>query len=135
MININKLIRYIFWCGGHLNYKNFGEDGHTGITLIVLNLVLLIGNVVSLIRVFLFGHTKFFTSEKYDFFIKIILALFILVLYYYFEKKFKNIGVKLNQEFNHIKKSKRIRDTFFIFLFLIFQFYIFLIIMSPSFEL
>ncbi len=135
MKKFNTFLSYIFWCGGHLNYKTFGEDGHTGITLIVLNIVFLIGNFVSLIRVIFFGHTKFITTNIFDLIAKGFIAFLILIFYYYFENKFKNKGIKYNKEFSQVKRSKRVRDTFFIFIFLIFQFYIFLVFMSPSFKL
>lgn len=133
---IRKLTRYIVWCGAQLNYRTFGEDGDTGKILLCLIYFFLYFNMHAFVQVLAIGHHD--TTEVLGIdltsLIKLIFIAAGALIYYLVHRSFKNFKVLRNAEFGHISTKKRRIHTAFIFLFLIFEFYVLLVIMSPSFN-
>ncbi|MBE9575627.1 hypothetical protein [Flavobacterium proteolyticum] len=130
-----KLIRYVYWCCAHINYKHFGENGETG--KIILSFITFFGifDVLMFFRVLLFEHTDFvilFGNFFKDVF-KIVGLILAFVIYYLINKNFKNYPVMNNNEFSNVSKRKRLLHTTCIFVFLMLELYILLIILSPTF--
>ena len=131
-----KLIRYVYWCCAHINYKHFGENGETG--KIILSFITFFGifDVFMFFRVLLFEHTDFvilFGNFFKDVF-KIVGLLLAFVIYYLINKYFKNYPIMNNNEFSNVSKRKRILHTTCIFIFLMLELYILLVILSPTFH-
>ena len=131
-----KLIRYVYWCCAHINYKHFGENGETG--KIILSFITFFGifDVFMFFRVLLFEHTDFvilFGKFFKDFF-KIVGLILAFVIYYLINKNFKNYPIMNNNEFSNVSKRKRLLHTTCIFMFLMLELYILLVIFSPTFH-
>lgn len=118
-----KLIRYVYWCCAHINYKHFGENGETG--KIILSFITFFGifDVLMFFRVLLFEHTDFvilFGNFFKDVF-KIVGLILAFVIYYLINKNFKNYPVMNNNEFSNVSKRKRLLHTTCIFVFLMLE--------------
>jgi hypothetical protein len=136
MKKIKKIIRYSYWCLAHINYKHFEEDGETG--KIILSIITFFGfiDVIVFFRVLFFHHVDLreILGELNTNYFKIFGLVICVLIYYFFQKIFKNFPIKNNKEFFSVSKSKRIYHTVLIFLFLILEFYVFMVILSPTFH-
>lgn len=136
MSKIRRLARYVYWCGSHLNYKTFGESGDTGKILLCLLYALFLLITTAFIQVSVIGHQN--ANEVYGANLMVVIKIAIVALagliYYLVHRKFRNYPVVKNPEFMHVSDKTRRIHTLLIFLFLAFEFYALLIIMSPSFH-
>ena len=137
MSEIRKLIRYVYWCGAHFNYRTFGESGDTGKMLLCLIYALVLFNIAAFIQVAAIGHQN--ANEVYGTDI-VVVAKFVIValaglIYYVVHRKFRNYPILKNPEFMHVSDKTRRIHTILIFLFPVFEIYALLVIMSPSFHL
>ncbi|MGQ2983938.1 hypothetical protein [Flavobacterium sp.] len=136
MSKIRKLIRYVYWCGANLNYRTFGESGDIGKMLLCLIYAMFLLITVCLLQVVMIGHQD--ANEVYGTDI-VVVAKFVIVglaglIYYGVHRKFRNYPILKNPEFMHVSDKTRRVHTALIFLFLAFEFYALLVIMSPSFH-
>lgn len=137
MRKLRKLVRYIYWCGAHLNYKTSGESGDTGKMLLCLIYTLFLLITASLIQVAAIGHqnAKEVYGNNFAIIVKVIIVALGGLIYYFVHNKFRAYPILKNPEFMHINRKTRRTHTLFIFLFLLFELYALLVIMSPSFHL
>jgi hypothetical protein len=131
MERIKKKIRYIYWLGANVQYRYFGERGDNGIYIITMLIITVLLNIFAFFRVLFYGHVSLGDTTVIE---KLAVVVTVLLIYHIISKSFIGIPIKDNEEFKHVSKNKRIFHTVLLYAFWAFLFYVFLVIMSPTFH-
>lgn len=136
MKKISKFLRYLYWLGAKVHYKYFEEGADNAKFLFTMIISFFLIDVLTFFRVLFFDHKSYFEIFGFNAtnFIKIGLVFFAILIWLIISHIFKEFPIKNNIEFNGTSKKTRIFHTVLLYSFWFFLFYVFLVIMSPSFH-